>query len=732
MKDIYIIMNGQNILNYYGSKLDLKLDSSELYDYQLTTNEVDYDTDVLINTPITYSALTIDSSCLDVSLNDQKPWIIPVNIEYTGDTCDFTVRRRTEKGWTLDFIFNRENIAWSGGTVFYYLGTDGDTNNTNYSDNNLTFGFTSNGNVFWNALHYSGSCTLTGYTETFYPAGGQTPVLCTTGSTSDFNLTIVFNRYKEFDGCDLDNMGGFNDLIQGPHAVPFTIDPTTGRTGVTSTQIVTGYTITNTIEDWVTGGTITTQYVEELNKKWSDERDRRLGDLNFYLNGNLIYTEKNWEEVIPSYRNNQTLIQSWGGGYSYSHFGPDQHTCGFNIKSAKYYEEPLDFVHVKHNFNTRLGDYDFEICSPVCVEDMVRYDTPTPMPTATPTPTPMPTSTPTLVPTATPTLTPTPTVGPTHTPSPTPTSTPLPTLTPTPTPTPTVTSTPTLTPTPSPTPSTMYYYNVNIWTGGCSTYVSAKAKSSIPFTIGKFYDNTLYTLVYEIVGIDATSGGTNNITSVLVNVPRNTCSTVTPTPSPTPTITPTPTSNFETNTTGFTFPFDYMLVEYFFTDGNDMDTQTYISNPSIMSFSDIIDEGYVGTCGQSDSRMYFPNDITPILTYGHDNRGTGTEAVLFDLTQFKSQYIDTNIELTFTAVWYDNNPADPGINPVYLRATLWQKDGINLPQSDGYTFIYPQATNTFSVQNSGKVITSTSGICEPFELVGKFQYNITTSFGQFI
>jgi hypothetical protein len=68
MKDIYIIMNRQNILNFYGSKLDLKLDSSELYDYQLTTNEVDYDTDVLdLSTPITYSALTINQTLLDAS-----------------------------------------------------------------------------------------------------------------------------------------------------------------------------------------------------------------------------------------------------------------------------------------------------------------------------------------------------------------------------------------------------------------------------------------------------------------------------------------------------------------------------------------------------------------------------------------------------------------------------------------------------------------------------------------
>ena len=61
MKDIYINMTNQNILNFYGSKLDLKLDSSELYDYQLTKNDVDYNTDVLdLTNEITYTGLTID------------------------------------------------------------------------------------------------------------------------------------------------------------------------------------------------------------------------------------------------------------------------------------------------------------------------------------------------------------------------------------------------------------------------------------------------------------------------------------------------------------------------------------------------------------------------------------------------------------------------------------------------------------------------------------------------
>ena len=63
MKDIYINMANQNILNFYGSKLDLKLDSSELYDYQLTKNDVDYNTDVLdLTNEITYTGLTIDAN----------------------------------------------------------------------------------------------------------------------------------------------------------------------------------------------------------------------------------------------------------------------------------------------------------------------------------------------------------------------------------------------------------------------------------------------------------------------------------------------------------------------------------------------------------------------------------------------------------------------------------------------------------------------------------------------
>jgi hypothetical protein len=56
-------MNSQNILKFYGSRLDIKLDSSEFYDYEISKVSGDYNTDVLdLGSPITYTGLTIDES----------------------------------------------------------------------------------------------------------------------------------------------------------------------------------------------------------------------------------------------------------------------------------------------------------------------------------------------------------------------------------------------------------------------------------------------------------------------------------------------------------------------------------------------------------------------------------------------------------------------------------------------------------------------------------------------
>ena len=605
MKDIYINMANQNILRFYGSKLDLKVDYSELYDFELSKVQGDYNVEVLdFTNEITYTGLTIDSSCLT---GLTSPWEVEVNNNYTGDTCDFTVRRRTEKGWTLDLVFNRLIT----GTTFYYLGIKDDLIDENYGDNNLTFSFTNNNKIKWEAYHYSGLCNSdSGYTESYYTLTGETPQLCPIGIYNDFNITITFDRYKYYFDCEIENEGGFNDLILGPHPISYTDElwaPTTGDTGSFfsgsfighSTQITTGYTMTTGSLNWITGDT-EYSYVETLNKKWAGEKQKRLGTLRIYHNGKRIYKLENFEEVIPSLRSSENaMVQIFG-----------DNSLNGSLKQVKYFEEPLDFVHVKHHYLTSIyPNFSIYGCSDVL-------------------------------------------------PSPTPTPTPTPSVTPTNTPTPSVTAT--HTPTPSVTP-------------------------------------------------------TNGV------IPQ----------SPTPTPTPSSTTSGGFATGPFNFDFDYMLVEYFFDTGEDMDTMTYISNPAIMSndFGNGLQGDYVGTCNAYPVFIY-PLIGTPILTYGDDNHGTGTEAVLFDLNEFKSQNtgITGNIELTFTATWYGLT----GSTPVIMRSTMWKKDGVNLPTQNGYTFEYPTAVETLMVQSNGKIITSNTQNCEAFEEVNKFQFNITTYNGQFI
>ena len=351
---------------------------------------------------------------------------------YEIENGDSDIRRRTEKGWTLDFVFDRNDIGWSGGTTFYYWGISGETNQSYYADNNLSFKFTNDGRIKWNSFRYSGNCDSTsGYTESYYISSGQTAVLCSGGTSSDFNVTITFDRYKHYQDCEIENEGGFNDLILGPHAVSYTDElwaPTTGDTGSFfsgsfighSTQIATGYTITNNYTDWVTGATGTTEFIEVLNKKWAGEKEKRLGVLKIYHNGKRIYKLDNWEEVIPSLRNSENkIVQKWGGGttaYNTIHTGTTQ----FEIKSIKYFEEPLDFVHVNHHYLTSIKpNYSIYGCN-----DILPSPTPTPTPSITPTKTPTPT--PSITPTNT--NTPTPSVTPTETgtPTPTPTNTPTP------------------------------------------------------------------------------------------------------------------------------------------------------------------------------------------------------------------------------------------------------------------------------------------------------------------
>lgn len=277
---------------------------------------------------------------------------LTVDISLTGYTCSgvtYPIETvRPEKGWTLEFVFNRNNMPWVSGGTFYYFGVTGSDDPKIYADNNLSFGFTEDGRIKWSAIHYSGWCqTNSGYTETYYITSGQTEPLCTTGLTKDFMVSIVFDRKSRYTDCDIENEGGINDLI-------------------------TGMTLVNSALDVMSGATANYLITETLNKKWYNERNKRLGTLKIYLNGAPIYKLEDWEEIIPSFRTFDYLEQIFGMGTPLMS-GIHDGVCCFKIKSAKYYIQPLDYVHIKYNFNQVLNIYDVFLCGNQCEDDLISY-----------------------------------------------------------------------------------------------------------------------------------------------------------------------------------------------------------------------------------------------------------------------------------------------------------------------------------------------------------------------
>lgn len=363
MERYLLIMGYQSVFNKMSSLFDVKVDFSEIYDYELynVNDSLDFGDGQITS--------ILNSTCITGStLDNIKPWIIPIGENYVQYSCQSLIKSRTNKGWTSEFVFNRDNIDWSGGTTFYYWGISGETEQEYFADNNLSFSFTDDGRIKWESYHYSGNCDSTsGYTESYYTSTGQTVVLCEDGTSSDFLITIVFDRNNYFDEiCEIENKGGKNDMIIAPYTIEYT-----GATGTTTTQITTGYSITNDIYNYITGQTVTTNYVEKLNKKWFTNRHLRLGTLSIYLNGNRIYKLKNWEEIVPTERGSENnLVQSWGGGttgYLNIHTGQTQ----FTLLHINYIEQPLNVLEVKNRYLTNYkSSYDINECNTICVEDV--------------------------------------------------------------------------------------------------------------------------------------------------------------------------------------------------------------------------------------------------------------------------------------------------------------------------------------------------------------------------
>ena len=200
----------------------------------------------------------------------------------------------------------------------------------------------------------------------------------------------------------------------------------------------------------------------------------------------------------------------------------------------------------------------------------------------------------------------------------------------------------------------------------------------------------------------------------------------------------------------FTFDADYLMVQYEFTDGQDLDTRTRMVTPDIGQDTTVEYIGYgASSC---NSNTYNTNGIYPtsatysgnnyILKHGCDNQGTGFETVLINLINFKSSVINpthynaSEITIDCRGWWF----VTPGTNPVKLNLTLWKGGTIVQPTFDSgqptsYTFTNTNPTNTLVLKSSGKVIRGPSlgGPTAPNNneawRIGVIKYNLLTGVG---
>jgi len=205
-----------------------------------------------------------------------------------------------------------------------------------------------------------------------------------------------------------------------------------------------------------------------------------------------------------------------------------------------------------------------------------------------------------------------------------------------------------------------------------------------------------------------------------------------------------PSSQLYVSVNRFTFDADYLMVQYEFTDGQDLDTRTRIVTPDIGQDTTIEYIGY-GANYCSGLGNYATNGIYPlasgnnyILKHACDNTGQGFEAVLINLNNFITSYpAENEITIDCRGWWYNT----VGTNSVKLNLTLWKAGTIIPPTFNNntlpthFTFTNPTASSSLVLKSSGKVVRSpnVSSTTAPNNKeawrIGVIKYNLSTNVG---
>ena len=97
-------------------------------------------------------------------------------------------------------------------------------------------------------------------------------------------ISAVFERYKNIENCDLENLGGLNDLRK-----------------ITTQSSIDGKSYKLIGPPETHPGSVLEPKIHKIgfNKKWFDQIDYRLGTLKLFVNGYLFMIIDDFEEIIP-------------------------------------------------------------------------------------------------------------------------------------------------------------------------------------------------------------------------------------------------------------------------------------------------------------------------------------------------------------------------------------------------------------------------------------------------
>lgn len=160
----------------------------------------------------------------------------------------------------------------------------------------------------------------------------------------------------------------------------------------------------------------------------------------------------------------------------------------------------------------------------------------------------------------------------------------------------------------------------------------------------------------------------------------------------------------------FVFDADYIQMKTTFTDGADLDIRVAAVSPAGIGTRYL---GYGASGAEGDW-----------LKWGGDNTGVGSEAVLFNIANFKAAHPNVDeIKIDFRCWWFGTT----GTRPVSIAMNLWK--GGNPTLTSGKVWTNSTAEDTQNVTSSGKTISthySSSGVPERLAVL---TYNFTTGVG---